>query len=143
MEQSIGHIALVVREYDEAIDFYVNTLGFRLVEDRFVLEQNKRWVLVAPPSDEAAGSGTSLLLARAATPEQAQFIGNQSGGRIFLFLHTDDFWRDFELYKARGVEFVRAPVKESYGTVAVFKDLYGNLWDLLGRSVCDTVNTCI
>ena len=90
------------------------------------------WISVGPYPD-----------ARAATPEQAQFIGNQSGGRIFLFLHTDDFWRDFELYKARGVEFVRAPVKESYGTVAVFKDLYGNLWDLLGRSVCDTVNTCI
>ena len=132
MKQSIGHIALVVREYDEAIDFYVNTLGFRLIEDRFVPEQNKRWVLVAPPSDEVAGRGTSLLLARAATPEQAQFIGNQSGGRVFLFLHTDDFWRDFDLYKARGVEFVRAPVTESYGTVAVFKDLYGNLWDLLG-----------
>lgn len=127
MKQSIGHIALVVREYAEAIDFYVNTLGFRLVEDRFVPEQNKRWVLVAPPGSEA-----SLLLARAANAEQAQFIGNQSGGRVFLFLHTDDFWRDFELYKARGVEFVRAPVEQSYGTVAVFKDLYGNLWDLLG-----------
>ena len=139
MKQNIGHVALVVREYDEAIDFYVNTLGFRLVEDRFVPEpgtyssvcqgkQNKRWVLVAPP-----GSETSLLLARAANAEQAQFIGNQSGGRVFLFLHTDDFWRDFERYKARGVEFVRAPVTESYGTVAVFRDLYGNLWDLLGR----------
>lgn len=128
MKQSIGHIALVVREYDEAIDFYVNTLGFSLVEDRFVPEQNKRWVLVAPRESE-----TSLLLARAANAEQAQFIGNQSGGRVFLFLHTDDFWRDFDLYTARGVEFVRAPVKESYGTVAVFKDLYGNLWDLLGR----------
>lgn len=132
MKQSIGHIALVVREYDEAIDFYVNTLSFRLVEDRFVPEQNKRWVLVAPPSNEVTGIGTSLLLARAATPEQARFIGNQSGGRVFLFLHTDDFWRDFERYQARGVEFVRAPITESYGTVAVFKDLYGNLWDLLG-----------
>lgn len=138
MKQSIGHIALVVREYDEAVDFYVNTLGFSLIEDRFVLEQNKRWVLVAPP-----GAETSMLLARAANAEQARFIGNQSGGRVFLFLHTDDFWRDFELYKARGVEFVRAPVKESYGTVAVFKDLYGNLWDLLGLSACDTVSTCI
>ena len=134
MNQSIGHVAIVVREYDEAIDFYVNTLGFRLIEDRFVPEQNKRWVLVAPPSDDDSTSGTNLLLARAATPEQAQFIGNQSGGRVFLFLHTDDFWRDFELYKARGVEFVREPINESYGTVAVFKDLYGNLWDLLGRS---------
>jgi len=134
MKQSIGHIALVVREYDEAIDFYVNTLGFRLVEDRFVPEQNKRWVLVAPPSDEVNVSGTSLLLARASSPEQEKFIGNQSGGRVFLFLHTDDFWRDFELYKARGVEFVRAPITESYGTVAVFRDLYGNLWDLLGLS---------
>ena len=129
MKQSIGHIAIVVREYDEAIDFYVKTLGFNLVEDRFVPEQNKRWVLVAP-----LGGETSLLLARAANAEQAQFIGNQSGGRVFLFLYTDDFWRDFERYQARGVEFVRAPVKESYGTVAVFKDLYGNLWDLLGRS---------
>ena len=129
MKQSIGHIALVVREYDEAIDFYVNTLGFRLVEDRFVPEQDKRWVLVAPPESE-----NSLLLARAANAEQARFIGNQSGGRVFLFLHTDDFWRDFDLYTSRGVEFVRAPVMESYGTVAVFKDLYGNLWDLLGRS---------
>ncbi len=129
MKQSIGHIALVVRGYDEAIDFYVNTLGFSLIEDRFVPEQNKRWVLVAPP-----GSETSLLLARATNAEQAQFIGNQSGGRVFLFLHTDDFWRDFKLYSARGVEFARAPVKESYGTVAVFKDLYGNFWDLLERS---------
>ena len=129
MKQSIGHIAIVVREYDEAIDFYVNTLGFSLIEDRFVPEQNKRWVLVAP-----RGCETSLLLARAANAEQARFIGNQTGGRVFLFLHTDDFWRDFERYQARGVEFVRAPVKESYGTVAVFKDLYGNLWDLLGRS---------
>ncbi len=129
MKQSIGHIALVVREYDEAIDFFVNTLGFRLVEDRLVPEQGKRWVLVAPP-----GSESSLLLARAANAEQAQFIGNQSGGRVFLFLHTDDFWRDFDLYTSRGVEFVRAPVEQSYGTVAVFKDLYGNLWDLLGRS---------
>ena len=128
MKQSIGHIAIVVREYDEAIDFYVKTLGFSLVEDRFVPEQNKRWVLVAP-----LGGETSLLLARATNAEQAKFIGNQSGGRVFLFLHTDDFWRDFERYQARGVEFVRAPVKESYGTVAVFKDLYGNLWDLLGR----------
>ena len=129
MKKSIGHIAIVVREYDEAIDFYVKTLGFSLVEDRFVPEQNKRWVLVAP-----FGGETSLLLARATNAEQAKFIGNQSGGRVFLFLHTDDFWRDFERYQARGVEFVRAPVKESYGTVAVFKDLYGNLWDLLGRS---------
>ena len=129
MKQSIGHIAIVVREYDEAIDFYVKTLGFSLVEDRFVPEQNKRWVLVAP-----LGGETSLLLARATNAEQAKFIGNQSGGRVFLFLHTDDFWRDFERYQARGVEFVRAPVKESYGTVAVFKDLYGNLWDLLGLS---------
>ncbi len=133
MKQSIGHIALMVREYDEAIGFYVNILGFRLVEDRLVPEQNKRWVLVAPPSSDMQASATSLLLARAATPEQAQFIGNQCGGRVFLFLHTDDFCRDFETYKARGVEFVRDPVTQSYGTVAVFKDLYGNLWDLLGR----------
>jgi catechol 2,3-dioxygenase-like lactoylglutathione lyase family enzyme len=127
VQQAIAHIALVVREYDEALDFYVGKLGFQLLEDSPRPEQNKRWVVVAPPG----GSGASLLLARASTPEQRVFIGNQSGGRVFLFLQTDDFWRDYDRFVAAGVEFERAPSEESYGTVAVFKDLYGNLWDLL------------
>ena len=127
MQQAIAHIALMVREYDEALDFYVGILGFQLLEDAPRPEQNKRWVVVAPPG----GSGASLLLARASTPEQRAFIGNQSGGRVFLFLQTDDFWRDYDRFVAAGVEFARAPSEESYGTVAVFKDLYGNLWDLL------------
>jgi catechol 2,3-dioxygenase-like lactoylglutathione lyase family enzyme len=135
--QKIGHIALMVREYDEAIDFYVNTLGFQLLEDRFMPEQNKRWVLVAPPNH--TGVTTSLLLARASTVEQAKFIGNQSGERVFLFLYTDDFWRDFNLYCERGVEIVRAPKQECFGTVAVFKDLYGNLWDLIQSSESDDI----
>lgn len=127
MPQDIAHVALVVRDYDEAIAFYVGVLGFRLVEDSERPEQNKRWVVVAPPGS----AGTSLLLARASTPEQAGFIGNQAGGRVFLFLQTDDFWRDYNRLVAAGVEFVRAPSEESYGTVAVFQDLYGNRWDLL------------
>lgn len=127
MKQTLGYVALVVREYDEAIDFYVNTLGFTLVEDTFIPAQNKRWVLVAPPGSTEC----RLLLARAAGPEQADRIGNQTGGRVFLFLHTDDFWRDFRHYQQKGVVFVREPKEESYGTVAVFQDLYGNLWDLL------------
>jgi catechol 2,3-dioxygenase-like lactoylglutathione lyase family enzyme len=127
MTQSIGYISLVVRDYNEAIAFYVGTLGFTLVEDTCVAAQEKRWVLVAPPGS----TGTQLLLARAVGPEQAARIGDQTGGRVFLFLHPDDFWRDFEAYKARGVVFVREPKRELYGTVAVFKDLYGNLWDLL------------
>jgi catechol 2,3-dioxygenase-like lactoylglutathione lyase family enzyme len=127
VKQSIGYVALVVREYDEAIDFYINTLGFTLIEDTNIAAQDKRWVLVAPP-----GSAESrLLLARAVGEEQLSRIGNQTGGRVFLFLHTDDFWRDFALYKERGVVFVREPREESYGTVAVFQDLYGSLWDLL------------
>lgn len=127
MKQSISQVALVVREYDEALNFYVGILGFALLEDRYMPEQDKRWVVVAPP-----GSGEShLLLARAIGDEQASRIGNQTGGRVFLFLHTDDFWRDFHSYKAKGVVFVREPKEECYGTVAVFKDLYGNLWDLL------------
>jgi catechol 2,3-dioxygenase-like lactoylglutathione lyase family enzyme len=127
MKQSIGLVALVVRDYDEAIEFYVNRLGFALVEDSPIETQNKRWVVVAPP-----GYGESrLLLARAVGEEQSSRIGNQTGGRVFLFLHTDDFWRDFHAYQARGVVFVRPPREESYGTVAVFQDLYGNLWDLL------------
>lgn len=129
MKQSIGYVALVVRDYDEAIDFYVNRLGFALVEDKVIEAQSKRWVLVAPP-----GSENCLLLARAATEEQRSRIGNQTGGRVALFLHTDDFWRDYRRYQDQGVVFVREPKTESYGTVAVFQDLYGNLWDLLQLS---------
>ena len=125
--QAIGQIALVVRDYDEAIHFYVNVLGFILVEDTVIQAQDKRWVVVAPPGS----TGPHLLLARAADDEQASRIGNQTGGRVLLFLHTDDFWRDFRDYKTRGVVFAREPKTESYGTVAVFQDLYGNLWDLL------------
>jgi catechol 2,3-dioxygenase-like lactoylglutathione lyase family enzyme len=127
MKQSIGYVALVVRDYDEAIDFYVGTLGFSLIEDTYIEAQNKRWVLVAPPG----ATESRLLLARAVGEEQSSRIGNQTGGRVFLFLHTDDFWRDYKAYKDRGVVFVREPKEEQYGTVAVFKDLYGNLWDLL------------
>ena len=127
MKQSIVHIALVVRDYDEAIDFYVNTLGFELLDDTHQPEQDKRWVVVAPPG----GSGTTILLARASKPEQEAFVGNQAGGRVFLFLNTDDFWRDFERLKAKGVRIVREPKQQDYGMVAVFADLYGNLWDLL------------
>jgi catechol 2,3-dioxygenase-like lactoylglutathione lyase family enzyme len=125
--QTIGLITLVVRDYDEAIDFYVGSLGFALVEDTALPEQHKRWVTVAPPGS----NGARLLLARAVNDEQASHIGNQTGGRVFLFLNTDDFWRDFHAYQAKGVVFVREPKVESYGTVAVFRDLYGNLWDLL------------
>lgn len=127
MQQSIAHIALVVRDYDEALAFYVGKLGFRLVEDSYQPEQDKRWVVIAPPGS----SGTSLLLARASSPEQAAFIGNQAGGRVFLFLHTDDFWRDYQRMLALGIHFVRAPTEAPYGTVAVFEDLYGTRWDLL------------
>jgi catechol 2,3-dioxygenase-like lactoylglutathione lyase family enzyme len=127
MKQSLGLTALLVREYDEALNFYVEVLGFKLVEDTFIAAQDKRWVVVKP----AGSSESGLLLARAANPEQAARIGQQSGGRVFLFLHSDDFWRDYVAYKAKGVVFVRDPKQESYGMVAVFKDLYGNLWDLL------------
>ena len=127
MKQSIGYVAVVVRDYDKAIEFYVGTLGFTLIEDTHVEAQNKRWVLIAPPG----ATESRLLLARAVGEEQSSRIGNQTGGRVFLFLHTDDFWRDYKAYKDRGVVFVREPKEEQYGTVAVFKDLYGNLWDLL------------
>jgi len=126
MAQTVGYVALVVRDYDEAIAYYTGILGFRLMEDTD-LGGGKRWVLVAPPGS----AGTNLLLARAATPEQATRIGNQTGGRVFLFLHTDDFWRDYRLMQEREVKFVRPPKEEDYGTVAVFEDLYGNRWDLL------------
>ena len=127
MPQSIAHIALVVRDYDEALDFYVGKLGFRLVEDSYQPEQDKRWVVVSPPGS----SGTSLLLARASAPEQEAFIGNQAGGRVFLFLQTDDFQRDYARMVSAGVIFVRPPSEAPYGIVAVFEDLYGNRWDLL------------
>jgi catechol 2,3-dioxygenase-like lactoylglutathione lyase family enzyme len=125
--QTIVHVALVVRDYDEAIAFYTGKLGFTLVEDTYQPEQDKRWVVVAPPGSR----GTNLLLARASTPEQERFIGNQAGGRVFLFLSTDDFWRDHARMLALGITFVREPRVEPYGTVAVFEDLYGNRWDLL------------
>ena len=127
MKQSIVHIALVVKDYDEAIAFYTEKLNFDLIEDTYQAEQDKRWVVVAPPN----AVGTTLLLAKASKPEQHPFIGNQSGGRVFLFLATDDFWRDYHEMVAKGIEFVRPPKEADYGTVAVFKDLYGNLWDLL------------
>ena len=130
MTQSIIHLALVVRDYDEAIRFFTEKLNFTVVEDPYQPEQNKRWVLVAPPGS----NGLSLLLARASTPDQELFIGNQSGGRVFLFLRTDDFWRDYHRMVSVGITFVREPKVESYGTVAVFADLYGNLWDLVETS---------
>lgn len=129
MKQSIVHIALVVRDYDEAIDFYTRKLGFTLVEDTYQPEQDKRWVVVAPPGRPPGGA--TILLARASKPEQEPFVGNQTGGRVFLFLNTDDFWRDYSRMVAEGIPFVREPKVEPYGTVAVFQDLYGNLWDLL------------
>ena len=127
MEQSLLHVALVVRDYDEAKEFFCRKLHFTLVEDTYQPEQDKRWVVVRPPGS----SGASLLLARAATPEQEAFIGRQSGGRVFLFLSTDDFWRDYREMLSLGINFVRDPKEAEYGTVAVFEDLYGNLWDLI------------
>ena len=127
MSQSLAIVSVLVRDYDEAIAWYVDTLGFELVEDRPVPEQSKRWVLLAP----RGGEGCRLLLARAASAEQERRIGNQTGGRVFLFLHTDDFQRDYAAYRDKGVRFVRGPGEEAFGTVAVFADLYGNLWDLV------------
>ena len=135
MVQSLAHIALVVRDYDEAIAWFTGKLGFALVADEYQPEQDKRWVLVAP-----SGGGTSLLLARAASPEQERFIGNQAGGRVFLFLATDDFARDHQAMAAGGVRFVREPKSAPYGTVAVFEDLYGNLWDLVEFSAAPARN---
>jgi len=127
MKQSLAHISLVIRDYDEAIDFYVNTLGFDLVADEYQPAQDKRWVVVRPKGSE----GCSIVLGKATDDHQAKYIGDQSGGRVMLFLQTDDFWRDYKAYVARGVSFAREPKVEPYGTVAVFKDLYGNLWDLI------------
>jgi catechol 2,3-dioxygenase-like lactoylglutathione lyase family enzyme len=126
MNQRIAHISLVVTDYDEAIKFYTEKLDFALKEDT-ILSETKRWVLIAPPGSNEC----CLLLAKAANDEQKTRVGNQSGGRVFLFLHTDDFWRDYKRMQQKGVDFVREPFVETYGTVAVFKDLYGNLWDLL------------
>jgi catechol 2,3-dioxygenase-like lactoylglutathione lyase family enzyme len=129
--QTIGQLSLLVRDYDEAIHFYVHQLGFSLVEDTAMPAQDKRWVVVAPPGE---GGGLRLLRARAVGDAQLSRVGNQTGGRVFLFLYTDDFWRDFNAYQARGVVFVREPQQEPYGTVAVFQDVYGNLWDLVQAS---------
>ncbi|MCD4714386.1 MAG: VOC family protein [Clostridiales bacterium] len=127
MVQSIVHIALVVKDYDEAIAFYTQKLNFELLEDTHQPEQEKRWVVISPPGSV----GTTILLARASNSVQEEFVGNQSGGRVFLFLNTDDFWRDYNEMIQKGIEFVREPKEADYGMVAVFKDLYGNLWDLL------------
>lgn len=130
MAQTLGYIALVIRDYDEAVAFFTQKLGFELIEDSLSKDrigQNKRWVLVAPRGSR----GTSLLLAQASSPEEESRIGNQTGGRVFLFLHTDDFWRDYRAMISRGVKFCCEPKQEPYGTVAVFEDLYGNKWDLL------------
>src|SRR5215510_1065863 len=130
MKQTLGLVSLIVRDYDEALEFFLGKLGFRLIEDNYVREQSKRWVVVSPPG----ASESRLLLSKAASSAQESCIGGQTGGRVFLFLYTDDFWRDYERYKAKGVEFVRPPKEEPYGTVAVFKDLYGNMWDLLQQT---------
>jgi len=130
MMQSLALVALVVRDYDEALAFYVGTLGFQLVEDTDIPEEGKRWVVVSP----AGADGCRILLARASTPGQMARVGDQTGGRVFLFLHTDDFERDYRAYTEKSVEFVRPPRDMPYGRVAVFRDLYGNLWDLIQRS---------
>ena len=130
MQQSLGLVSLVVRDYDEALDFYVGKLGFELVEDTPVPAQDKRWVVVRPQGQD----GACLLLARASTETQRTAVGRQTGGRVFLFLYTDDFWRDYERYRTAGVEFTRYPEEQLQGTVAVFKDVYGNQWDLMQPS---------
>ena len=127
MKQSILHIAILVKDYDQALDFYVNKLKFELIEDTYQPEKNKRWVVVSPPGS----NGVTLLLARASTSEQNHFVGNQTGGRVFLFLNTDDFWRDYNRMVSVGIKFIREPQQQDYGIVAVFEDLYRNLWDLL------------
>jgi catechol 2,3-dioxygenase-like lactoylglutathione lyase family enzyme len=135
MKQFIAHLALVVKDYDEAINFYRQKLGFRLLEDT-ILSESKRWVIIAPP-----GPGDcSILLAKANGPEQLKAVGNQTGGRVFLFLYTDDFYRDYQAMLEKGIYFIRPPAKEVYGTVAVFEDLYGNLWDLIEPSAKEKIN---
>jgi len=129
MQQRLAHIALVVNDYDEAIEFYTKKLGFQLLEDT-VLSSEKRWVVIAPNGAREC----SLLLAKAANDEQRASVGNQTGGRVFLFLFTDDFWRDYKAMLEKGIEFIREPAVEAHGTVAVFKDLYGNLWDFIEPS---------
>ena len=129
MKRRLAHIALVVADYDEAIAWFRDKLDFSVVADEFQPEQDKRWVLIAPPG--CPPRGATILLARASTTEQARFVGDQAGGRVFLFLETDDFTRDHALFSARGVEFVRERQQAPYGTVAVFVDLYGNRWDLI------------
>ena len=131
MQQSLAHIALVVRDYDEAIAFFVGKLGFALVADEYQPEQDKRWVLVAPPGSESMAQACSILLARASSADQEKLIGDQAGGRVFLFLRTDDFDRDYATMLAKGITFVRPPKEAGYGKVAVFLDLYGNRWDLI------------
>jgi len=130
MNRSLALVSLVVRDYDEAIAFYRGVLGFELIEDTPLPDDGKRWVIVAP----SRGDGAGILLARAVGAGQASRIGDQTGGRVFLFLHTDDFRRDYDAFRAKGVEFVREPVTQPWGTVAVFRDLYGNLWDLVEPS---------
>ena len=130
MAQTLGLISLLVRDYDEAVDFYVGKFGFRLIEDTGIPDEGKRWVVVSPVGE----GGCRILLARASTPEQSERVGDQTGGRVFLFIYTDDLERDYSAYPARGVEFVRPPRDMAYGRVAVLKDLYGNLWDLIQRS---------
>ncbi|MBS8261343.1 VOC family protein [Roseibium polysiphoniae] len=131
MPQSLAHVALVVRDYDEALAFYVGQLGFELVEDTYQPEQDKRWIVVKPKGEGEGEGAASIVLARASNDHQADYIGDQAGGRVFLFLRTDDFWRDYEAYRAQGIEFIREPNEAPYGIVSVFKDLYGNLWDLV------------
>jgi len=127
MKQSIALMALVVEDYDEAISFYTEKLKFELIDDTYQPEQDKRWVVIAPPGS----TGMTILLAQASNEHQREFVGNQAGGRVFLFLSTDDFWRDYNEMLSKNIEFVREPAVQPYGTVAVFKDLYGNLWDLI------------
>lgn len=136
MPQTIAHVTLVVRDYDEAIVFFTQSLGFDLIEDTPSKDRqgrDKRWVLIAPPGSQ----GTQILLAKASNAEETSRVGNQTGGRVFMFLHTDDFWRDYKVMIKKGVKFVREPKEEKYGTVAVFEDLYGNRWDLLQPKQAD------
>jgi catechol 2,3-dioxygenase-like lactoylglutathione lyase family enzyme len=139
VKQSIAHVALLVTDYDQAISFYTEKLHFTVVDDTYQPAQDKRWVVIAPPGPV---TGTTLLLARAANAEEARFVGNQAGGRVFLFLRTDDFWRDYHAMTAAGVTFVRPPSTQPYGTVAVFVDLYGNRWDLVEFTIATTSSSC-